>query len=119
MDLNRTSPQLALLVATLFGIGCREAIAPLSPPPPSPNVASVTIVPDGITIGVGDTVRFHASGGGSASEVVTFIWTVTAPALAQVDSAGLVQAIGAGILGVRACRKEQPNPCGGATVTIR
>jgi hypothetical protein len=98
---------------------CGES-TPNSTPPvpaPAPGIRSVIILPNGMTIAVGDSIQFHATT--DDGTVTGFDWSVDRTDLAGVDPTGLVKGLKAGSVQVRACGKPAGSVCGSVTLTVQ
>ncbi len=83
----------------------------------SPTVATVTVTPASHSLLVGGAVQLSAAAqdaGGNSLER-TFTWTSTAPAIATVSSSGLVTAISAGPVEIKA---ETDGVVGTSAITV-
>jgi hypothetical protein len=93
----RTSPLLALVLATVAaGLGC-ESGTPVGPGPTDPAdpgvLASITVIPNVTALGGGRTLRLTAkvrNRDGSTSTPVGVAWQSEDGDIATVDAAGLV-----------------------------
>jgi len=112
----------AAVVAGLALLGCESGedlpIKPPPPPPaPAPGIMAISVGPAGRTIAVGDTLRFTATA--TTGSITGFTWAVDYPSRASIDAQGLVRALLAGTVGVRACGNEQPTICGVVMLRIQ
>lgn len=115
---------VALVPAFVVGwLGCVSA-QPIEdsspPPPPGVGVANfVTVSPDPASIGIGDSLRFTAAVRTGQAKRTT--WAVSDTLVAVVDSGGLLRALRAGTVAVRATviLTDQTSASGAATLTVR
>ena len=87
-------------------------------PPPPPTTASVTVTPSPVTLVAGTTQQLTATARDAAGAVRTgrtFVWQSSNPAVATVDAAGVVRAVGAGSATITAA---DGTVVGSAAVTV-
>src|SRR2546422_380249 len=104
---------LALLALTATISSC-DAPGTAGPAP----VASVTVMPPGLDLTVGQTASLTASprdGGGKPLPGRVVVWPSAEPAVATVSATGLVTAVSAGTATVTATSEGQS---GSATITV-
>jgi alpha-tubulin suppressor-like RCC1 family protein len=93
----RRASSIAMLLAVVLFAGCRDDVAD----PGTPQVLTlIRIIPLAAWLHPGDTLRLEAlpfdEGGERLSRMVPFAWRSAAPAIATVDSTGLVTGVGLG-----------------------
>jgi len=87
-------------------------------PPPSGEVASVTVVPQSVTLYAGEERQLVAVARDQAGNALagrSVSWSTTAPAVATVSTTGLVAGVGAGSATITATSEGQS---GSAAVTV-
>jgi uncharacterized protein YjdB len=106
----RRSALLAVVLATALLPACDES----EPGPAVPRVVSVT--PAGADLMVGEAIQLVAATTGLPTHQVT--WSSAAPAVATVDTTGLVKATGPGTAVIVAASVHDPNARGAAAITV-
>ena len=86
--------------------------------PPTTNVNSVSVAPDGVTLPVGQTLQMIAVVNADSGVATTVTWSSSDQAKATVSATGLVTAVSAGSVAIQACSTVNTAVCGAATVTI-
>ena len=88
----------------LVGAACGDDVTVTPPPPPpEPGIRSVTVGPDGATVGVGGTLQMTVAvtkDPGAGAETIT--WTSSDNTKATVSNTGLVTGVAVGSVGIRA-----------------
>lgn len=109
------------ITATVSGKSGTSAITVIdtvtTPPPPPPAPSSVTVAPSASTVLVGTKVQLAATVKDSAGHTLTgqtIAWSSSAPAIATVDTAGLVTTVAVGTATITA---KTASVLGTATVT--
>ena len=97
-----------------------DTVAVTVGPPPCTDLGPA-VSPNQATIAVGDTVRIRATvalcpGQGADGSL---LWTSVQPAVANVDSFGLVTGLAPGVATIRVAPRGAPNVVAVATVTVR
>ena len=88
-------------------------------PPPAATVHSISVAPNGVTVGVGTTVQMQAAVNADAGVATTVTWSVSSPAtVATISASGVLTTVGAGVAAVQACSTVVTSVCGNATITI-
>jgi uncharacterized protein YjdB len=110
----------ATVTGTIEGVNGTATITVNPPPPPPPApVARVTVTPASRTLEIGQTVGLAAAPLDAAGNPLTgrgsAVWTSGNPAVATVNAAGVVTAVGAGTVTITGTIE---NVAGTATVTV-
>lgn len=106
-----------LVVAGVAACGDDVTIPPPPPPPPA-TVHSVSVAPDGVTIGVGATLQMVESVNADAGVATTVTWKTGAAAVATVSASGLVTGVSNGPVAITACSTVVTSVCGSASITV-
>lgn len=110
-------PRLWLPTLALAFAACGYRGNPNQPPPP-PQVQKIVVVPANPTVAVGATVQLSDTAYDANGRVVTGLtitWKSSAPAVASVDSNGLVSGVATGSAQISAAAN---NATGAQAVTV-
>src|SRR2546425_6459783 len=117
MTMSSMTNILLLAAALLMGTACSESNAPPSATvPPSVPVASVTVAPATVLVGV--TVQLTATTKDAAGNLLTgrtVTWATSKPGVATVNSTGLATGVAAGQATITATSEGQS---GTAAITV-
>ena len=114
--LFRSTLLTSMLAAGLAACGDSVTVVdPPPPPPPPPPTVSVTVGPDGVSVGPGQTVQMSAAVTQSAGCAATVTWSVSDAARASVSATGLVTINAAATSGAVAVRATATCATGGAS----
>src|SRR3989454_3013724 len=117
MTMSSMTNILLLAAALLMGTACSESNAPPSATvPPSVPVASVTVAPASVLVGV--TVQLTATTKDAAGNLLTgrtVTWVTSNPGVATVNSTGLATGVAAGRATITAISEGQS---GTAAITV-
>lgn len=112
--------RFVVLIGGSMIVACGDVagLGPATAVPVDCTLNAVTVTPASVTIRVGDTVRFKASGGTCGQPPFTFFWK-TSNTLASIDSAsGFLTALKPGAVTAIATAVQNPAVPGAAAVTI-
>ncbi len=115
------APGATRIVVSLGGRPDVEDTVAVTVTSPPCLLRSVTLSPNQATIAVGDTVRIRASVpqcNGQPADT-SAVWTSLQPAVANVDSFGLVTGLAPGVATVRVASRAAPNIVSTSTITVR
>lgn len=118
------------LTRSLFAVGavlglaaCGDDVSVTPPQEPLPaGIASVTVIPSAITIGIGEKVILQASVAttpGTGTPATTVTWSSATPAIATVAASGEVTGVAAGTTTIIATSTADASKRGAAAVTVR
>ncbi len=108
---------VAILVAGIGMVGCGEP--PVRTPNPAESVTGVSVVPSSLIMQPGDRVNLTATVfAGSAQSNLRVHWTSTNPAVASVDSNGVVSGIANGTTTITATSLADSRFSGSCVVTL-
>ena len=110
----------SLLWAGLIAGGVAACGDDVTVNPDTPTVHSISVAPNGVTVGVGTTVQMQAAVNADANVATTVTWSVSSPATVATINAttGLLTTVGPGVAAIQACSTVVTSVCGNATLTI-
>ncbi|MEP7382296.1 MAG: Ig-like domain-containing protein [Gemmatimonadota bacterium] len=113
-----------IAVGAVLGLAaCGDDVSVTPPTPPlAAGIASVTVTPLSITIGVGEKVIMTASVAttqGTGTPATTVTWSSANAAIASVSAAGEVTGVAVGTTTIRATSTADASKLGAAAVTVK
>ncbi len=116
----------SVLLAGMVAVGvaaCGDDVTvvepPAPPPPPTPTVKSISVTPDGASVGVGQTIVMSAAVVADEGVATTVTWSSSDPTKATVNAAtGVVTGVAVGAVGIKATSTVNPAVSGNATITV-
>ena len=114
--LHRSMLWSGLLVAGIAACGDDVTI----PGPPEPTVRSISVAPNGVTVGVGANVITMSAAVNADAGVTNLAvtWSTSDPTKASVNQNGQVTTLAQGSVAIIACSQLVPAVCGNATLII-
>ncbi len=105
-----------LVVAGAAACGDDVTVAP----PPTPTVRSISVAPNGVTVGIGaNIITFSAAVNADAGVTnLAVTWSTSDATKATISQTGQVTTLAAGSVAIIACSQLAPSVCGNATLNI-
>lgn len=99
---------------------CGDDVSIVQPPPPVLTVHSISVAPNGVTVGIGANVITMSAAVNADAGVtdLAVVWSTSDAAKATVSQTGQVTTLAAGSVAIIACSHLAPSVCGNATLTI-